>query len=109
MPFAMHAKRKGTSLIFADQRDDFQDRQRPEGEITKKQHRRKYAKAKLVQAESEENSGTSDRELSTHKVEHSSTHPSAVDLSINGMKVSMEVDTGSAVTIISESNQVLSQ
>ena len=51
----------------------FQDRQRPEGEASNKQHRRKYAQAKGVQAESAESSGTSDPELSMHKVEHSCT------------------------------------
>ena len=37
-----------------------------------------------------------------HKVKHSSAHPIAVNLLINGKKVNMEVDTGSAVTIIFE-------
>lgn len=36
------------------------------------------------------------------KVDHCTAHPITVDLFINGKKVKMEVDTGAAVTIISE-------
>ena len=43
-----------------------------------------------------------DTELSLNKIVRSSAHPIVVDLLINDMKVSMEVDTGAAVTIISE-------
>ena len=72
-------KKKGHLANVCRLKGQFQDRQRPEGEITKKQHRRKYAIAKWVQAESEESSGTSDPKLSMYKVEHSSAHPITVE------------------------------
>ena len=43
-----------------------------------------------------------EEELSMHRVEGPSPHPTTVDMIINGKCVRMEVDTGAAVTIISE-------
>ena len=37
-----------------------------------------------------------------YKVNHGSSHPIMVDLFINDRKVNMEVDTGAAVTVMSE-------
>ena len=46
-------KKKGHLANICRSKGQFQDRQRTDGETTKKQHRRKYAKAKWILAESE--------------------------------------------------------
>jgi len=52
--------------------------------------------------ELEDEGRDSELEFSIHKVEHSFTHPIMVDVIINDKNVKMEVDTGAAITVLSE-------
>ena len=55
-----------------------------------------------MQAEPDENSEESDSDLHILTVAEKSRHPIMVDLEVNGKALTMEVDTGAAVSIISE-------
>ena len=81
-----------------------QEKQEPKKSAVKAPKKRygKYQRAKWVQAEEGGGSGDSEPELPMHKIEHSSTHPITVTLDVNDKRVKMEVDTGAAVTIITE-------
>ena len=50
----------------------------------------------------ENESKDTDSDLSVHKITAGSTHPITVELEIQGKPVVMEVDTGAAVSVISE-------
>ena len=80
---------------------------------TTKQQRRG---ANWVRRDSQDSEDGSDQDLPLHQVSNKSSHPITVDLEINKKKLTMEIDTGAAVSTISEKtrkknfpNAVLSQ
>ena len=66
---------------------------------TTKQQRRG---ANWVHRDSQDSKDGSDQDLPLYQVSNKSLHPITVDLEINKKKLTMEIDTGAAVSIISE-------
>ena len=72
------------------------------GKPSSSKPRRRFRRNKYVDAATDQSAEDSDPDLPVHKVGHASSHPIKVDLLINDTKLSMELDTGAAITIISE-------
>ena len=58
-----------------------------------------------MQVQRDRDDGESDSELPMLQIGDHRTHPITVDVLINGRELSMELDTGAAISIISEETQ----
>lgn len=93
-------QRKGHLANVCTSTKSGQDRPDPKKQFKKPY--RKFRRTKWVQVDDEESSGDADPELPMLKVGVPTSHPITVTLKINNENVKMEVDTGAAITIISE-------
>ena len=73
-------------------------------QLTEKKQTTKQQKrgANWVHRHSQDSEDGSDEDLPLYQVSNKSSHPITVDLEINKKKLTIEIDTGAAVSIISE-------